>query len=158
MVGSCVNTRFTGRPAIRRRLDGVRRIAEYSYHIEIAEQLPYDEVTEIFIRVNSRGRSLRTSDLALATLSARWPGVVAKLERETEGWQTGGYAAIDVTFLTKAVAAATDARSLAGLSTTPVADIVDGWARTQKGLQHLVPLLKRNAHIETSTLLPSATP
>ena len=34
--------------------------------------LSYDEVTEIFVRVNSLGAKLRSSDLALAQITAKW--------------------------------------------------------------------------------------
>src|SRR5205807_193652 len=68
--------------ALSRRIERVKKIADYTYHIEIIENLVYEEVTDIFIRVNSKGRALGAVDLALATLSARWPGVIAKLEDE----------------------------------------------------------------------------
>ncbi|WP_439641623.1 hypothetical protein [Nevskia sp.] len=34
--------------------------------------LSYDEVTEIFVRVNSLGAKLRSSDPALAQITAKW--------------------------------------------------------------------------------------
>ena len=58
--------------------------------MEILTEFSYEEITEIFVRVNSGGRALRTSDLALATLSARWPGVLAKLEAEASHWAGEG--------------------------------------------------------------------
>ena len=38
--------------------------------------LSYDEVTEIFVRVNSLGAKLRSSDLALAQITAKWRGAL----------------------------------------------------------------------------------
>lgn len=138
------------------RLERVRKIGAYLYYIEVVEQLPYDEVTEIFVRVNSRGRPLRAVDLALATISARWPGVVDKLEAEAERWTAEGYRHINVGFLARALAAlATDTATLRGFASTPVIRLEDGWDRVRQGLEHLVPLLKHNADIATSALLPS---
>ena len=38
--------------------------------------LSYDEVTEIFVRLNSLGAKLRSSDLALAQITAKWRGAL----------------------------------------------------------------------------------
>ncbi len=52
------------------RLRGIRR---YIYRMDILERsLSYQEVTEIFVRVNSLGAKLRSSDLALAQITAKW--------------------------------------------------------------------------------------
>ena len=52
------------------RLRGIRK---YIYRMDVLERrLSYDEVTEIFVRVNSLGAKLRSSDLALAQITAKW--------------------------------------------------------------------------------------
>lgn len=57
------------------RLARLRGIRKYAYRMDILERtLSYDEVTEIFVRVNSLGAKLRGSDLALAQITAKWPG------------------------------------------------------------------------------------
>ena len=57
-----------------RRLARLRAIRKYMYWMDVLERgLSYDEVTEIFVRVNSLGAKLRGSDLALAQITARWP-------------------------------------------------------------------------------------
>jgi hypothetical protein len=40
----------------------------------------YQEVTEIFVRVNSLGIKLRGSDLALAQITSKWKGFMAEIE------------------------------------------------------------------------------
>jgi hypothetical protein len=53
------------------RLNRLRAIREYVYRMDVLERsLSYDEVTEIFVRVNSFGAKLR-SDLALAKITAK---------------------------------------------------------------------------------------
>src|SRR5919108_6411721 len=144
------------RKEIGGRLDRLRKIADYSYWIEIVENLPYEDVADIFVRVNSRGVTLRSVDLALATLSARWPGVIQKLEGEAKKWMATGYAAIDVSFLARCLAAlATDAGGFRGFASASVDVLAEAWQRTQRGVEHLVLLLKNNAGIATSELLPS---
>jgi hypothetical protein len=140
------------------RIDKVKKIADYPYFIEILDDLSYDEVTEIFVRVNSRGVALRSVDLALATLSARWPGVIAELEAEAGRWRETGYSAVSVAFLARCVAAlSTDVGSFRGFSSAPVEALQLGWRKAKRGVEHLVPLLKNNAQIATSELLPSET-
>ena len=90
---------------IHHRLQRVERIADYPYFIEIVENLPYEEVTEIFVRVNSRGKALKTTDLALATLSARWPGVTAKFDSLHADLDATGYGHLDRTFIVRLLAA-----------------------------------------------------
>jgi len=59
----------------RQRLARLRGIRKYVYRMDVLERsLSYDEVTEIFVRVNSLGAKLRSSDLALAQITAKWRG------------------------------------------------------------------------------------
>ena len=55
------------------RLAKLRGVGKYVYRMDVLERsLSYDEVTEIFVRVNSLGAKLRSSDLALAQITAKW--------------------------------------------------------------------------------------
>jgi hypothetical protein len=57
------------------RLTRLRNISKYVYRMDVLERtLSYEEVTEIFVRINSLGAKLRSSDLALAQITAKWPG------------------------------------------------------------------------------------
>jgi len=139
------------------RLDQVRRITKYTYWLEILDDMPYPEVTEIFVRVNSRGRALKETDLALATLSARWPGVVAKLEERAEWCRDQHYHALDMAFLVRCLAAlATETTSPGSFSNVEIEGLETAWEATKKGLHHTVTLLKDKVEIDNSTLIPSA--
>jgi hypothetical protein len=145
---------------IGRRLQRLAAIRDLVYYMQILVDFPYEEITDVFVRVNSGGRSLRTSDLALATLSARWPGVLAKLEAEAAHWAGQGYDNIDVTFLTRALTGAVLGRGLSTWSHARLIAATDdelnrGWAAMRRGLRSLVPLLKNNLKISHSSLLPS---
>ena len=55
------------------RLARLRSIRKYVYRMDVLERsMSYEEVTEIFVRVNSLGAKLRGSDLALAQITAKW--------------------------------------------------------------------------------------
>ena len=141
---------------IHTRLERVKAIAKYSYWLEILDDMPYKEVTEIFVRVNSRGRPLRETDLALATLSARWPGVVAKLEGEVELCRKRHYHSLDMTFLVRCLAAlATGSASAGGFANLEIPILETAWHATKRGLHHAVTLLQEEVEIDNSTLIPS---
>ena len=50
----------------------------------LERSLSYDEVTEIFVHVNSLGAKLRSSDLALAQITAKWRGALKILQEFQE--------------------------------------------------------------------------
>ena len=58
----------------------------------LPKDLSYEEVAEIFVRVNSLGVKLRGSDLALAQITARWQKSLSLLqdfqEECEEYWMT----------------------------------------------------------------------
>jgi hypothetical protein len=138
------------------RLEKLRRINDYSYYLEILEGLPYTEVTEIFVRVNSRGRTLRNTDLALATLSARWPGTVTRVDEQVERCAAVGYADLDATFHTRCLAAfVSDSASPKDFATATIEALGLGWSRVQKGVEHLIKLLQGHLLADTSGLIPS---
>ncbi|MEK6406290.1 MAG: hypothetical protein AABN34_04930 [Acidobacteriota bacterium] len=63
------------------RLARLRQIKNYNYVVHVLERsMSYEEVTEIFVRVNSLGAKLRSSDLALAQMTSRWPNLLKQLE------------------------------------------------------------------------------
>lgn len=63
------------------RLQRLRKIRDYNYVVHVLERsMNYQEVTEIFVRVNSLGAKLRSSDLALAQITSRWPNLLKQLE------------------------------------------------------------------------------
>jgi hypothetical protein len=60
------------------RLARLRGIRKYIYRMDVLERrLSYDEVTEFFVRVNSLGAKPRSSDLALAHITAKWRSSLA---------------------------------------------------------------------------------
>ena len=63
------------------RLQRVRAIQQYPYVMHVVGRtLTYEEVAEIFVRVNSLGLKLRSSDLAMAQVTARWPNSLKLFE------------------------------------------------------------------------------
>ena len=145
---------------IEDRITRIRGLRERSFHVEILKGFPYEQVADIFVRVNSAGRRLNTLDLATATLSYVWPGVLGKLESEAAHWHKHGYDAIDVGFLSRAFAGVVlggglSAWSQGRLATATEEQLERGWATVRRGLAHLVPLLRSSLGLARSDSLPS---
>jgi len=63
------------------RLARLRGIRDYVYRMDVLERsMQYEDVTEIFVRVNSLGAKLRSSDLALAQITAKWRGALQEFQ------------------------------------------------------------------------------
>ncbi|GAA1276553.1 DUF262 domain-containing protein [Sphaerisporangium rubeum] len=144
---------------IGERLGQLAAIRSRPFHMEVLTEYPYDEIAQIFVRVNS-GRPLKTSDLALATLSARWNGILGKLEDEAAYWAQRHYQDLDIPFLTRALTGTVLGRGLSTWSHGRLVAASDeelerGWATVQRGLRHLIPLLQQNLRVTNSNLISS---
>ena len=138
------------------RLSKLRAIRNYIYRVDVLEEsMSYEEVTEIFVRVNSLGAKLRSSDLALAQITAKWPGSL-KVFQEFQALCAGQGFDLDLsTYLRMLVALLTDQVKFARVSGLSRQELEDGWTRTKRALQHAVNFARENAHIESPALLSS---
>lgn len=138
------------------RLTRLRQIAKYFYVVHVLERtMNYQEVTEIFVRVNSLGAKLRSSDLALAQITSRWPHVLKQLEAFQEECEQCWFT-IDLGQLVRAIVVfATKQCLFHTVGKTPVADLQRGWEEAKEGLRFAINFLRTNAGIEDESLLSS---
>jgi hypothetical protein len=138
------------------RLNRLRAVKDYKYVVHVLERgMSYEEVTEIFVRVNSAGAKLRSSDLALAQMTSRWPNLLKELEVFQEECEAGGFL-IDVGQLVRAIVVfATKQCLFRAVSTTRIEALREGWVEAQEGLRFAINFLKANAGIEDESLLSS---
>ncbi|HEX6681606.1 MAG TPA: DUF262 domain-containing protein [Candidatus Limnocylindrales bacterium] len=150
----------TSEEEIGERLTRLKNLRDHRFHIEILRGFKQTEMAKIFVRVNSGGRHLDNQDLALAMLSADWPGVVSKLQDETNYWRRQSYGDIDVNFLARALAAAATGQGIAAFKpgNVPEDKLDKAWATVQRGLRHVVRLLKAKLKVSRSDVLPSLIP
>lgn len=140
------------------RLTRLRQIKQYMYVMHVLPRdLSYEEVAEIFVRVNSLGVKLRSSDLALAQITARWRkylGLVEEFQRECEQrWFT-----LDTGLLVRAmIVFATKQAKFQRAGTVPVKDLEKGWEAAKQGLRFAINFLQANADIDDETLLSAPT-
>ncbi len=138
------------------RLARLRGIRNYVYRMDVLERsLSYDEVTEIFVRVNSLGAKLRSSDLALAQITAKWRGALKTFESFQDRCQKAGFE-LDLGLHLKGLVAFTTGQSrfltVGGL---PLESLQLGWEKSCRGMDFAINFLKSNAHIDSPALLSS---
>jgi hypothetical protein len=138
------------------RLRNLRKIREYKYVVHVLERsMSYQEVTEIFVRVNSLGAKLRSSDLALAQITSRWPNLLRKLEEFQEECEQNWFT-IDLGQLVRAIVVfATKQCLFHTVGKTPVSALERGWEEAKEGLRFAINFLRTNAGIEDESLLSS---
>ena len=137
-------------------MDKVRKIKDYTYRIDVLEDtMSYDEVTEIFVRVNSLGARLRGSDLALAQITARWRSSLRLfLDYQAELDSSG----LDVeisTIIRTLVAHATNQSKFDYVNSISQERLEESWKQTTRSLTFALDFIKSELGIHTSQLLSS---
>jgi hypothetical protein len=139
-----------------RRLQKVRRIREYPYVMHVLEAgLPYEEVAEIFVRVNSLGVKLRGSDLALAQITARWQNSLKLFEEFAEECEKVWFTFDPGLLVRTLVVFATRQSRFRTVSAIPVATLQQSWEQAKAGIRFAINFLRSNANIEDESLLSS---
>jgi hypothetical protein len=138
------------------RLARLRDIKKYAYRMDVLERaLSYDEVTEIFVRVNSLGAKLRSSDLALAQITAKWRGSLKIFQSFQDGCAKAGFD-LDLGLLLKnLVTFATGQSRFLTVSNLPVTTLQPGWKQGVQGMEFALNFLKSNLGIDSPALLSS---
>ena len=125
LVSSLDDPRFD---KFSKRLQAVRKIKDYQYVMHVLDKkLSYEEVAEIFVRVNSLGIKLRGSDLALAQVTSRWQGSLKLFEEFQEECEDVGFT-IDLGLLVRAlVVFATGQSRFKTVGNVAVEKLKSGW-------------------------------
>lgn len=139
-----------------RRLARLRAIRKYVYRMDVLERkLSYDEITEIFVRVNSLGAKLRSSDLALAQITAKWRNSLRIFEAFQQQCAKTGFE-LDLGLHLKNLVAFTTGQSrfltVGGLG---LSALQAGWKESCRGMEFALNFLKSNAGIDSPALLSS---
>lgn len=139
-----------------KRLGRLRGIKKYVYRIDVLERtLSYDEVTEIFVRVNSLGAKLRSSDLALAQITAKWPGALKTFQAAQQSYKKNGFDVELGLHLRNLVAFATNQSRFLTVGNLPVDKLKAAWKQCGPGMDYAINFLKSNAEIDSPALLSS---
>ena len=138
------------------RLNRLKEIRKYIYRMDVLERsLSYDEVTEIFVRVNSLGAKLRSSDLALAQITAKWRGSLNVFQAFQADCAKDGFEIDLGLHLKNLVAHATGQSRFLTVSNLTLEALKSGWDDGCRGMEFAINFLRSNAGITSPALLAS---
>lgn len=144
------------------RIKRIGNIKGYKYRVNVLEDLSYEEVTHIFVRINSGGTKLSGADLTLAQLSSRWRGVTEYLA-EYQRQLTRKGLDVDTGLLLRTLAVMLSGQSrLSELfrgerQALTIEQLAAAWKRVHKGMDQAVHFLVHNCQIDRLELLPTNT-
>jgi hypothetical protein len=138
------------------RLNRLRGIRKYAYRMDILDrELSYDEVTEIFVRVNSLGAKLRSSDLALAQITATWRDSLRTFQKFQEECADAGFDLGLGLHVRNLIAFTTGQARFRTVGRLSVPQLQQGWEQAKEGMRFAINFLKSNLGIDDPALLSS---
>ncbi|MCE9552033.1 MAG: DUF262 domain-containing protein [Planctomycetes bacterium] len=138
------------------RLAKLRGIRKYMYRMDILERtLSYDEVTEIFVRVNSLGAKLRGSDLALAQITAKWHGALKIFQEFQDQCSKQGFYLDLGLHLRNLIGFATAQSRFLTVGSQAIGTLKQGWKDCVPGMEYAINFLKSNLGIDSPALISS---
>lgn len=138
------------------RLARLRGIRKYVYRMDVLERtLSYDEVTEIFVRVNSLGAKLRSSDLALAQITAKWRHSLQTFLDFQSACAQNGFE-LDLGLLLKNLMAfATGQSRFLTVGSLTLDVLQQAWKEACEGMEFALNFARSNLGIDSPALLSS---
>ena len=138
------------------RLARLRGIRKYVYRMDVLERtLSYDEVTEIFVRVNSLGAKLRSSDLALAQITAKWRHSLQTFQDFQKACADTGFDLDLGLHLKNLMAFATGQSRFQIVGSLSVEKLQKAWKEACDGMEFALNFLRSNLGIDSPALLSS---
>ena len=138
------------------RLARLRNIRKYMYRMDVLERkLSYEEVTEVFVRVNSLGAKLRGSDLALAQITARWRGSLSTFQGFQQQCAQLGFDLDLGIHLKNLVAFGTGQSRFHTVGSLSTDVLHESWEQCVQGMEFAINFLRSNVHLDSPALLSS---
>lgn len=138
------------------RLSTLRGIKKYVYRMDVLERsLDYDEVTEIFVRVNSLGAKLRSSDLALAQITAKWRNSLQLFLGYQKKCGEASFPLDLGIHLKGLIAHATGQSKFKTVNSLSLNALEEAWMRHCRATDFAINFLKSNCGITSPSLLSS---
>ncbi|PBS12395.1 hypothetical protein CMZ82_09565 [Lysobacteraceae bacterium NML93-0792] len=139
-----------------KRLARLRDIRKYVYRMDVLESsMGYDEVTEIFVRVNSLGAKLRSSDLALAQITAKWRHSLGEFQAFQKSCAQLGFDLDLGIHLKNMVAFATGQSRFHTVGSLEVTALMSAWKESCRGMEFALNFMRSNVGITSPALLSS---
>lgn len=139
-----------------KRIARLRGIRKYVYRMDVLERsLGYEEVTEIFVRVNSLGAKLRSSDLALAQITAKWRNSLQIFSAFQERCAKEGFDLELGVHLKNLMAFTTGQSRFLTVANLGVDALKSGWDKAEQGMEFAMNFMRSNVGISSPALLSS---
>lgn len=137
-------------------------IVNYSFPVMIMHTDDYEEITESFIRLNSKGTRLKKTELAMARLAYHWPGaIVNEFDTALKEFEKKDYD-LDASLLMRCFL--TVGKSKGGkidnsnsMWSLHREELIAIWKKTKLALNSTINFLKNNAGIDSTKWLNSDT-
>ncbi|MEK7202140.1 MAG: DUF262 domain-containing protein [Patescibacteria group bacterium] len=131
------------------RLKKVRDIKDYQYVMQVLQKnMSYEEVTEIFVRVNSLGAKLRSSDLALAQITSKWRGFMDLLEKFADEFGDDSEYVAEWVAIRMLTVCATKQCKFKSINRVSKENLEVAWTQAKAGMHFAINFLRNNAGIE----------
>jgi hypothetical protein len=138
------------------RLQQLRRIKDYTYNIHVLdEDLSYEEVTDIFVRVNSLGAKLRSSDLAMAQITAKWRDALDHFNAYADRCAEARFPVEHGTLVKNLVSQITGQSKFNSIGSIRENAFQLHWKRSTESFDRAIDFLKHNAGIDHPAMLSS---
>lgn len=139
------------------RIKKVRAIENYMYVMQrLGKEMSYEEVTEIFVRVNSLGAKLRGSDLALAQITAKWKGFMHEIEEYAKTHKEDEYYILETGLPVRTLAVlATKQSRFKTIGRRSIEDLKEAWKGARDGLDYAINFIHSNAKVDNLEYLTS---
>lgn len=140
------------------RLQKLRNIKDYTYRVHLlGREKSYEEVTEIFVRVNSLGTRLRSSDLALAQITAKWPGSLKLFQEFGEKCKKDGFDLDLSVHLRSLIVFASKQCRFKIVGNLSREQLEEAWKDAKQGIEFSIDFLRSNMDIDNPSLLSSSS-
>ncbi|MGH3783236.1 MAG: GmrSD restriction endonuclease domain-containing protein [Pseudonocardiaceae bacterium] len=139
------------------RLKRVHGIRKYAMPIITVDSDDYEEVAEIFARVNQGGRRLSKGDLVYSAIAARWPDGLDTIEAFNSELDKRNFALDrEAVLRLMGLMAGVGAHAIKLIAKEMTAErLKDAWAETEDALRRVVDFLANDCKIPRSAVLTS---
>lgn len=140
-----------------RRVSRVHDIRQMEIPVVTVESDDYEEVAEIFARVNQGGKRLSKGDLVYSAMAARWPEAPEQIQRFSEELDRQNFALDrESIFRLAGIVAGTGAHAIKLIGKEMTGDkLRDVWGSTEKAVRLAVDFLKGECGIPRASVLTS---
>ena len=145
----------------------VECIREYQFAVQTVRERSYEDVAEIFVRVNSSGTELPGAEISFARIVPYWPGITKEFRDYRRDLRQKDYD-LDLTFLLRAITAIEagvakvqkldqNVRRLAAEEGKPVAKkhLDKTWRMAKQAIDSTIRLLRRELRLDKSKFFTS---